>query len=457
MQGLRTINRALSSALLLVGLVGAFVLLSAVPARAGENTFIEVTPNSVQAGTRVTLRASCDNNNDRQANVQLRRVRARHAQAGQRLPQAGRSPFRATRQPGDYQVDLRCQNNQTAQTMLTVLNMASAQQGAGDRGRRHRRRPGHRLDPGARRRGAGGRGGRAGHGGRSAPDEGRLLSRTHHDPQIRACAAGPRAPVSGPGMRCAPPAGWLARASGRLRRVAGQAVSASVATTDPDARPLPPSRPGAPLARHRFGTGPGLPVLAIAAVMVLIVAMLGVEQVTGISVLPDRITAGLRPPPKKFPVLPASRPTDLAIGEIDLRAPVHDVGIAPDGTIAVPDVARAQEAGWYDQGPTPGQYGPAVIVGHVDTTTGPAVFHQLRELRSGDRIEVTRSDHRVAIFEVDSVERFDKGRLPVDEVYGDFSRPSLRLITCGGRWVGGETGYSDNLVVFASLVKARDG
>ncbi|MEU5906160.1 class F sortase [Micromonospora sp. NPDC047467] len=250
----------------------------------------------------------------------------------------------------------------------------------------------------------------------------------------------------------------VVRASHRLRRVASQAVSASVATTDPDARPLPPSRPaGSPLARRRFDAGPGLPVLAVAALMVLIVAMLGVEQVTGISVLPDSLSAGLRPPPKKFPVLSASRPTSLAIHTIDLQAPVHDVGIASDGTIAVPDAGRAQEAGWYDQGPTPGQYGPAVIVGHVDTTSGPAVFHQLGELRSGDEIEVTRSDNSVAVFEVDSVERFDKERLPVDEVYGDFSRPGLRLITCGGRWVGGHTGYSDNVVVFASLVKARSG
>ncbi|KAB1934386.1 class F sortase [Micromonospora sp. ALFpr18c] len=260
---------------------------------------------------------------------------------------------------------------------------------------------------------------------------------------------------AGPALRAS--GRLVARASGRLRVVASQAASAGVATTDPATRPLPSSGTAGSLTRRRFGTGPGVPVLAIAALMVLIVAMLGVEQVTGVSLLPDRLSAGLRPPPKKFPVLPASRPTSLAIGEIDLQAPVHDVGIAADGTIAVPDATRAQEAGWYDQGPTPGQYGPAVIVGHVDTTSGPAVFHQLRELRNGDQIEVTRTDHSVAVFEVDSVERFDKGRLPVDEVYGDFSRPSLRLITCGGRWVGGETGYSDNVVVFASLVKARAG
>ncbi|MDO3702079.1 class F sortase [Micromonospora sp. C28SCA-DRY-2] len=275
--------------------------------------------------------------------------------------------------------------------------------------------------------------------------------------------AGSRARTPRPGRAAARRA---LRASGRavvattrrLRRVAGEAVSASVATPDPATRPLP-ARP-----RHRWAPGrrlaaanPGLPVLVIGTLMVLIVAMLGVERVTGISMLPDRFTASLRPPPKKFPVLPASRPVGISSQPIDLAAPVHNVGIAPDGSIAVPDADRAQEAGWYDQGPTPGQYGPAVIVGHVDTSTGPAVFHRLRQLRAGDPVEVSREDGSVAVFEVDSVERFDKERLPVDEVYGDFSRPNLRLITCGGRWVGGETGYADNVVVFATLVRARDG
>jgi len=128
MQGLRTINRALSSALTLLGLVGAFVLLSVAPARAGENTFIEVTPNSVQAGSRVSIKASCDNNNDRQANV--------HSDAfGHVMLRPdngflkGEVTVPANKQPGDYPVDLKCQNNQTASTMLTVLNMASPSKG----------------------------------------------------------------------------------------------------------------------------------------------------------------------------------------------------------------------------------------------------------------------------------------------------------------------------------------
>ncbi|MFG1720930.1 class F sortase [Micromonospora chalcea] len=269
--------------------------------------------------------------------------------------------------------------------------------------------------------------------------------------RTRRRAAGRRPPERANRLRAAL---WLtSRAARRFAHVAGHAFTASVTTADP--RPVPARAATTTTRRYAPSRHPGVPVLVVASVMALIVAMLGLERVTGVSVLPDRIVAGLRPPPKKFPVLPASPPTDLSIGKLDLRAPVHRVGIAPDGSIDVPDVDRAGEVGWYDQGPTPGQYGPAVLVGHVDTTTGPAVFHGLKNLDDGDRIEVTREDRSVAVFEVTSIERYGKEKLPVEDVYGDFSRPNLRLITCGGRWVGGETGYADNLVVYASLVKAR--
>jgi hypothetical protein len=285
----------------------------------------------------------------------------------------------------------------------------------------------------------------------------RRHDRTGTGPDPRRAAGAARRGRHRTGSRVAAGLRLVARASRRFSRAAGHAFSASVTTADPQARPVPPARQAPAAGRRRYAAqrGPGVPVLVVAALMALIVAMLGVERLTGITVLPEQLTASLRPPPKKFPVLSGSPPTDLAIGKIDLRAPVHRVGIAPDGSIAVPDVGRAGEVGWYEQGPTPGQYGPAVFVGHVDTTTGPAVFHDLKDLDDGDRIEVTRQDHSVAVFEVTSIERYGKERLPVREVYGDFSRPNLRLITCGGRWVGGETGYADNLVVYAALVKAR--
>ncbi|MDG9677803.1 hypothetical protein [Micromonospora sp. DH14] len=129
MQEIRTINRALSSVLTLVGLVGAFVLLSVAPARAGENVFVEVTPNSAQAGSRVSIKASCDNdNNNRQSNV--------HSDAFGNVtlkPDRGFLTGQATiprdKPAGDYPVDLRCENGQTSSTTLTVLNMASPSKG----------------------------------------------------------------------------------------------------------------------------------------------------------------------------------------------------------------------------------------------------------------------------------------------------------------------------------------
>jgi Sortase domain len=162
-----------------------------------------------------------------------------------------------------------------------------------------------------------------------------------------------------------------------------------------------------------------------------------------------------KPPPHEFPVLDPSPPTKITIKAIGVSAPVHGVGRADDGSVATPALALRNEAGWYKEGPTPGQFGPAIIVGHVDTKDKPAVFARLRDLQPGATIEITRRDRLVAVFEVNSVERFNKERIPVARVYGDYSRPSLRLITCGGAWVGGSTGYADNIIVFASLVSSR--
>ncbi|WP_280841703.1 class F sortase [Micromonospora sp. A200] len=153
--------------------------------------------------------------------------------------------------------------------------------------------------------------------------------------------------------------------------------------------------------------------------------------------------------------LPASRPVSLAVPAIQVTAPVAPVGKAKDGSIDVPPLNRHHETGWYDRGPTPGEPGRAIIVGHVDSKSGPAVFYELRKLKPGDRIEVTREDRKVAVFTVDSVEHFDKSQLPADRVYGDDGPPALRLITCGGAWVGGRTGYEDNVIAFASLAETR--
>ncbi|WP_089158286.1 hypothetical protein [Micromonospora sp. NBS 11-29] len=121
-------HRALSSVLGLLGLVAAFVLTTAVPARAGDNVFIEVTPNSVQAGSRVNLRAGCDNNNSRQAQVTsdaFGRVTLRSDNGFL----TGSVTVPGSKAPGDYPVNLDCANGQTASAMLTVLNMSQPSKG----------------------------------------------------------------------------------------------------------------------------------------------------------------------------------------------------------------------------------------------------------------------------------------------------------------------------------------
>lgn len=213
--------------------------------------------------------------------------------------------------------------------------------------------------------------------------------------------------------------------------------------------------PRLPVRRERPRRPLPTGVLAVVLLLVgLFAVAAGLGQATGFR-LPNPFRAADKPPPRAFPVLEPSRPMRLEIPAIKVKAPVTDVGLAADGSVGVPPPGRHNEAGWFERGPTPGQFGPAVIVGHVDSRTGPSVFHDLGKLKPGQRIEVVRRDRRVAVFEVNSVEHFAKAKLPVDRVYGDFSRPSLRLVTCGGRWVGGGAGYSDNVIVFASLVSSR--
>ena len=149
--------------------------------------------------------------------------------------------------------------------------------------------------------------------------------------------------------------------------------------------------------------------------------------------------------------LSPSTPTRISIPSLGVQAKVIEVGRAADGSIATPATDPAEATGWYRLGPTPGEVGTAIIVGHVDTDSQPAVFHRLPELRTGNLIEVNREDHGLATFMVESVETFPKTSFPADRVFDSTGRARLVLVTCGGTWVGGDIGYSDNVIVFATL------
>jgi LPXTG-site transpeptidase (sortase) family protein len=174
----------------------------------------------------------------------------------------------------------------------------------------------------------------------------------------------------------------------------------------------------------------------------------------GPAVPPSRSPATTTPRPSSVPVaLPRSVPIHLRIPAIGVDAPLMQLGLKGDGTLQVPPYSKSAPPGWYRGSPTPGQTGPAVILGHVDTfEAGPVVFYRLARLKPGDLISIDRRDGRTATFRVQRVENVPKNRFPTLEVYGDTPRPELRLLTCGGDWNSERHDYADNTVVFAALV-----
>jgi sortase (surface protein transpeptidase) len=142
-------------------------------------------------------------------------------------------------------------------------------------------------------------------------------------------------------------------------------------------------------------------------------------------------------------------PSRITIPKIGVASRLDQLGRAPDGTVEVPD--RWEVAGWYAPGPRPGDPGSAVILGHVDSKRGPAVFFRLRELRPGDEIEVTRADGSVVRFIVQRTGQYDKQRFPTDDVYYPTLRSTLRLVTCGGQFDDTAGHYRSNIIVFAAI------
>ncbi|MFD8691346.1 class F sortase [Streptomyces sp. NPDC059651] len=166
-------------------------------------------------------------------------------------------------------------------------------------------------------------------------------------------------------------------------------------------------------------------------------------------VVPGAPVAG--PVVKPLAYAPVAR---VAIPSIGVDAPVIDVNLDENGWIGTPPPQDPNLAGWYQNGIAPGQLGTSVLVGHVDNQAGPAVFYGLGSLKKGNRVEVTRSDDRIAVFEVYGVEVFSKNDFPGARVYGDTGQAELRVITCGGGYTKAN-GYDGNVVAFARLVETR--
>jgi hypothetical protein len=144
-----------------------------------------------------------------------------------------------------------------------------------------------------------------------------------------------------------------------------------------------------------------------------------------------------------------SPPERVIIPAIGVDSGLLRLGLNPDHTLSVPTTYK--EAGWYQGSAIPGQQGPAVIVGHVDSHAGPAVFYGLRTLVPGDLIWIVRADSSRIRFVVTRLVQYPKAAFPTRLVYGATPRATLRLITCGGQFNHATGHYLDNIIAFANL------
>jgi len=145
-----------------------------------------------------------------------------------------------------------------------------------------------------------------------------------------------------------------------------------------------------------------------------------------------------------------SSPVWLRIPAISVSVPISQLGLNPDGTVQVP--TDPAEPGWYGLGPSPGQVGSAVILGHVDSYAGPAVFFRLRSLQAGDQVDVSLADGVTADFVVTAVSMYPKDNFPASGVYGSHGISGLQLVTCGGTFDPATRSYLSNVVAYTTLV-----
>ena len=150
----------------------------------------------------------------------------------------------------------------------------------------------------------------------------------------------------------------------------------------------------------------------------------------------DRASAGLAP-------------ARIRIPSLGIDSDLEDLGIDADGSLAAP--VDYDLPGWYANGVVPGDVGPAIIAGHVDSPSAPAVFVRLGDLTPGDEIVVAMTDGTERVFHVSGSTQSAKAQFPTAEVYSNVPAPELRLITCAGAFDSSIGHYTDNLIVFATL------
>lgn len=173
------------------------------------------------------------------------------------------------------------------------------------------------------------------------------------------------------------------------------------------------------------------------------------------AVAPAPAAAGPRPPvvtapPPTTDAAPVAAPVRVSVPSVGIDVEVVALGLEPDGSMQVPSDFAV--AGWYADGPEPGEPGAAVVAGHVDSYEGPAAFFPLRHVEPGALIVVATADGQRLDFVVEKVTQHPKTAFPTDAVFAPTTGPTLRLVTCGGSFDRAARSYLDNLIVFARLL-----
>ncbi|MCP2322532.1 hypothetical protein HDA40_001039 [Hamadaea flava] len=204
------------------------------------------------------------------------------------------------------------------------------------------------------------------------------------------------------------------------------------------------SAPGSAIRRHRASGPVGAVLLALVAVG----ALSGAMSLLWVDARPSPAAGWLAgvPTPDVSPTAASLPPTRLRIAAIGVDSALATLHLDVRGRLTAPSSFGI--AGWYAEGTVPGEPGPAVIAGHVDSIHGKAVFYRLDRLRPGDRVEVRRGGSWVS-FAVTAVHEYAKSAFPTAEVYGPTPDAQLRLITCGGDFDRAVRSYADNIVVSA--------
>ncbi|GLX95775.1 class F sortase [Herbidospora sp. NBRC 101105] len=216
-----------------------------------------------------------------------------------------------------------------------------------------------------------------------------------------------------------------------------------------------PGGPGVPLTAADPTAPPPAPATQPVAPLTLSPQVVAQANGVGLNVEVPKPAAKASSAPK-VTAPKSSRPVKISIPAVGVnRAKIGTVGVTKKGEIATPSLAKPKETAWYRFGPAPGDQGPAVILGHVNTRSGAAVFSRLRDIKRGNKISILRADGKLAVFTVDGVEQVSKKAFPTKRVYGNTITSSLRLITCGGAYNAKTHHYTDNIVVYATLTEVR--